>query len=512
VTRDALPLAPAPELIFGLVGPIGVDLDLVALALKEALEQVEYSSVTLRITQLMREISTGIAIKDTPYIDSFHTRIDYANKVRERLERSDAMAILAVSAIREFRVQKSHDPERPLEQQAYIIRQFKRPEEVKLLRSVYGRQFVQISAYAPQHYRIARIAAKERASRGGLVDEVIATNESNKLVMQDDKEMEVTSGDFGQNVRDAFPLGDVFIDTVDKLKCRQTLERFIKALFGSNEITPTHDEYGMYIAKSASLRSASLSRQVGAAVFRESGELISMGCNEVPKAGGGTYWSEDPQDRRDFVEGYDPNEQKKAELLVDLIDRLKRGGHLADAISSVGDSYAISNYLMGSTNIKDAKVMDLLEFGRDIHAEMSAICDAGRQAGGLLGATLYTTTFLCHMCAKHIVASGITRVVYLEPYPKSYARELHSDSIDVEGDATPGKVRFSPFIGISPFRYRDLFEKGRRKYGGVAQQWNMGLKRPMIEVYYPSYFEAEAHVVELIREKVAEFGTQDSVE
>ncbi|MDN3612645.1 hypothetical protein QWZ16_23945 [Vibrio ostreicida] len=26
--------------------------------------------------------------------------------------------------------------------------------------------------------------------------------------------------------------------------------------------------------------------------------------------------------------------------------------------------------------------------------------------------------FPCHNCAKHIVASGIKRVVYVEPYPK----------------------------------------------------------------------------------------------
>ena len=151
--------------------------------------------------------------------------------------------------------------------------------------------------------------------------------------------------------------------------------------------------------------------------------------------------------------------------------------------------------------------MDLLEFGRDIHAEMSAISDAARLDGGLLGGTLYTTTFPCHMCAKHIVAAGISRVVYLEPYPKSYARELHSDSIEIEGNACGTKVDFSPFIGISPFRYRDLFEKGRRKYGGVAQQWNQGQKRPMMEIYYASYFKAEAHVVELISKKVAEFSS-----
>jgi deoxycytidylate deaminase len=119
--------------------------------------------------------------------------------------------------------------------------------------------------------------------------------------------------------------------------------------------------------------------------------------------------------------------------------------------------------------------MDLLEFGRDIHAEMSAICDAARNGLSLGGSSLYTTTFPCHLCAKHIVASGIRRVVYLEPYPKSYAQELHEDSIEVEGNADTKRVNFAPFIGISPYRYRDLFEKGRRKYvarlnNGIAER------------------------------------------
>jgi hypothetical protein len=42
---DALPLAPAPELIFGLVGPIGVDLELVTGLLTEALRDVNYQDV-----------------------------------------------------------------------------------------------------------------------------------------------------------------------------------------------------------------------------------------------------------------------------------------------------------------------------------------------------------------------------------------------------------------------------------------------------------------------------------
>jgi cytidine deaminase len=255
----------------------------------------------------------------------------------------------------------------------------------------------------------------------------------------------------------------------------------------------------MYAAKSASLRSSDLSRQVGAAIFHGSGEIITMGCNEVPKTGGGTYWTGDPIDKRDFVQGHDPNARKKTELLVDLIDRLKKGANLSPDLMKIDDPYEISKRLLvdGSDHsMAESKLMDLIEFGRIIHAEMSAICDAARKGVSVAGSTLYCTTFPCHLCAKHIVASGIARVVYLEPYPKSYAADLHSDSIDVDPSGPSEKVVFEAFIGISPYRYRDLFEKGKRKYSGdLAQKWNQGSIRPMIEVYYPSYFKAEAHVV-----------------
>lgn len=284
------------------------------------------------------------------------------------------------------------------------------------------------------------------------------------------------------------------------------IRRFVQALFGSNEVTPSHDEYGMYMAKSASLRSSDLSRQVGSAIFRSSGEVVALGCNEVPRAGGGTYWTGETPDARDFVSGQDPNEIQKVEILVDLLDRLKKGGHLSKELPNLDDANQIGKQLLEEgtiSTVSESRVMDLLEFGRIIHSEMSAICDAARKGLSIQDTILYCTTFPCHICAKHIVASGTKEAVFLEPYPKSYATELHRDSIVVDPADISGKVVFRPFIGISPYRYRDLFEKGKRKYsGGVAQKWNLGKRRPMVEVYFPSYFKAEAAVVSQLSQRL----------
>jgi deoxycytidylate deaminase len=507
--------SPTPELIIGLVAPIGVDLDTVVDILTELLREMSYRTSLFRVTSLMREVPTGLSISSDSYVLSYKSRIAYANAICARLG-EDALAAMAISAIQAARpdIWKSQyerglsqlppealAEETPVPSQAYIIRQLKRPEEVRLLRSVYGRQFILVSAYSPQEVRLKRIEDLERSSQGGLVSEVDAHKSAFELVAQDAREIQEPSG---QNVRDAFPLGDVFIDASTKISCRETLRRFIHLLFGSNEITPTHDEYGMYLAKSASLRSSDLSRQVGAAIFRQSGEVASLGCNEVPKAGGGTYWPGDEGDKRDFVQGHDPNEVLKMSLVVDVLDRLVKGSHLSEELLGIGDAQKICKKLLqetGNKSIRESKVMDLVEFGRIIHAEMLAITDAARKGIPLQDATLYCTTFPCHLCAKHVVACGVKRLVYLEPYPKSYAEDLHGDSIEVEGEGRSGKVSFEPFKGVSPQRYRDLFEKGKRKMSsGAALPWDEGHRHPMIEVYYPSYFQAEVYVAARLRE------------
>lgn len=93
----------------------------------------------------------------------------------------------------------------------------------------------------------------------------------------------------------------------------------------------------------------------------------------------------------------------------------------------------------------------------------------------MIRATLYCTTFPCHSCARHIVASGITKVVYIEPYPKSKAYELHNDAIllDEKADAsgTIKGVRFIQYQGVAPKNMIRLFKSGidRKRSGKVVE-------------------------------------------
>ena len=61
------------------------------------------------------------------------------------------------------------------------------------------------------------------------------------------------------------------------------------------------------------------------------------------------------------------------------------------------------------------------------------------------------------MCAKHIIDAGLKRVVYIEPYAKSLAGELHSDAMSIDETAGVGKIACEPFLGIAPRRYVDFY-------------------------------------------------------
>jgi hypothetical protein len=83
---------------------------------------------------------------------------------------------------------------------------------------------------------------------------------------------------------------------------------------------------------------------------------------------------------------------------------------------------------------------------------------------------MYVTTFPCHSCARHIVASGISRVVYIEPYPKSLALTLHVDAVSVDERDSDSRVIFLQYEGVAPRNMVRLFHSNleRKKDGHVV--------------------------------------------
>jgi len=162
----------------------------------------------------------------------------------------------------------------------------------------------------------------------------------------------------------------------------------------------------------------------------------------------------DTPDGRDYKRGRDSNDAEKAEIVNRIVRAIGNVCAGCGQVAGIPDEAAVRKALTRSP------IDDITEYGRVVHAEMNALMTCARNGINCKGATLYSTTFPCHNCAKHIIAAGITRVVYIEPYPKSKAMKFHDEAAfsgfrrDHRKD---GRVAFEPFVGIGPRRFFDLF-------------------------------------------------------
>ena len=215
----------------------------------------------------------------------------------------------------------------------------------------------------------------------------------------------------------------------------------------------------------------------------------------MPKFGGGLYWP-GPDDHRDFKEGEDISDRMKRSQLSEILESLKKHGWFAQGKANKDDTELVREAL---PLVKGSRLMSLIEFGRNVHAEMAALLDSAARGVAVKNCTMYTSTFPCHDCARHIVASGIKRVAYIEPYPKSLALEFHEDSIVVDPhEDIAGKVAFEQFVGIAPSRYMDLFSAGERKgIDGKLLPWDKTHALPRYAQPVLSYLYREKDAVAL---------------
>jgi cytidine deaminase len=221
--------------------------------------------------------------------------------------------------------------------------------------------------------------------------------------------------------------------------------------------------------------------------------------------GGGAYWPDrDPTfDNRDFTEGRDFNNIKKDHVLKELLYFLIDNGVFLDRLSDVDAESIASELVFGKfrTRFKNLRISNLIEFGRVIHAEMSALMEAARRGLPVQNGIIYTTTFPCHMCGRHIISAGLKRVVYIEPYPKSMIGELFHDLITIDSEDVPErdqpgssftKVSFEPFEGVAPRVYSSLFTAGIRKDAeGYTVKWDKSQAKPKLARLSTSHLDLE---------------------
>jgi Deoxycytidylate deaminase len=473
-----------PEIVIGFVAPSGIGFDRVTEVVRRELEHHDYVSETARLSSYLEELaplSKKKARLPEARIPNLQTTGDYLRSAAG----TDILGFVAAGLIRKAREQhnQSHAPDpkdqqpreqaesgdlgRPADRQvpgmAFLVWSLKHPAEVAALRGIYGSRFFLISVFAPREQRVSWLsedmARRSRSAKGADRFDLPAR----EIIDRDTNEEDNRSS--GQNVRGTFPLADFFVDARDDPSLEATVHRSIEIIFGHPFETPTRDEFGMYVAHAAKLRSAELGRQVGAAISNPSGDVVATGTNEVPAFAGGHYWSsplELRRDNREFRRGKDQSDEDKRLLAAEVFDSFKQKGWIeADVEATEIEIYdALDN----------TSLQDITEYGRAVHAEMSAITDAARRGVSTAGATIYVSTFPCHTCARHVVAAGIARLVYIEPYAKSRATKLHSDVLSTPdaGSLDSDHVPFEPFVGVAPRQYINAFTMATRKEDGVA--------------------------------------------
>ncbi|MFM9961856.1 MAG: cytidine deaminase, partial [Planctomycetaceae bacterium] len=266
----------ASELIVGLVSAVGTENSLVINLLKERLDRAGYTTQVIKVSQDVIPSLCDVPEHRNDHFNRISSLMDAGNRARGA-GGDDVLARGAAARISAQRTKDDSGLTRPLSKVAFIIDSLKRPEEVQELRQIYPSGFVLIGIHADE--------AKRRTHL--IHDLGISNQNADELIRRDHEESKV---EHGQRVTKTFYLADFFVrisESLPRLRC--DIQRMVELWFGNPFITPTPDEHAMFLAFSASLRSADLSRQVGAVITRDS-PILATGANDCPKAGGGLYW------------------------------------------------------------------------------------------------------------------------------------------------------------------------------------------------------------------------------
>ena len=458
---DPIDRNPTATLVFGIAGRIGSGASFVSNALIEELKAYGYTPVSIKVTEKFFETNDQEMLEEEQEKFSARTGLKYQD-VSEKAQRIIKLQIKGDEMRSKFGknyfaaksidyISKHHSDEKIFDDKdkrfAYIIDSLKHPDEIDLLRTIFRDSFCLVGVVADDNVRRKR-----------LRDQKHITDREFEVISEIDADAKLSHS---QHTTNTILESDYFFennyDTPDKIN--NECKRLLNLLFNSSIITPRQDEYGMHLAAISANRSACLSRQVGSAIIAENGTVLASGCNDVPQFGGGLYTSESLRDNRCFAKSLMCHNDDEKRIIADEIVKTLR----EEKIDGLNDQHF---ELIKTMLLKKTRLKQLIEFSRAVHAEMDAIIEVARSGkAGLVGSTMYVTTYPCHNCAKHIIDAGIKRVVFIEPYVKSLAQKLHSDAINNPlQEKNPNMVSFDNYGGVSPKRWAEWFSiHGERK-------------------------------------------------
>jgi deoxycytidylate deaminase len=341
----------------------------------------------------------------------------------------------------------------------FAIESFRNPYEVEYFRYRYY-EFYLFSIYADEKLRQARhnfSDIRDKRDRGVF----------NKIT-------EI----YKQNVTRCVYLADIAVSN-----CSSINEMYVKLLqyyaliVSPGCITPSSHEMFMNQAYSLSLKSSCISRQVGAVIVNKHGYVVGAGWNDpgegqigcgyrnvgdlarlpndilITNPIGKDQFREDLIRRKDYDYCFCyKDEYSKYDIYKSIIElmRIRK-----ESLKKLGATKEILNK-MEEMLTNDLKVKRL-EYCRALHAEENALLQSAKVGGlGVTGGRIYTTSFPCELCAKKIYQTGITEVIYVEPYPNSISQDVFFK----EGIRKVELIQFEGVRSHSFFRlYKSVMDK-----------------------------------------------------
>jgi deoxycytidylate deaminase len=425
-----------PDLVFGLVIPVGTPVKGLRTALDSGLRSYGYTPEWIKMSDLLRAYAKKIGRKvpDGPENSRIEALMAIGDSFCEEAGDPAAVALDALFEIGTRRAKAAAGNE-AVGPRAWILDSLKRDQEVLQLRQVYGDHAVVMSAQASSQTRKQTLSELISPKLPSMPeDETERLIE--KLLARD---LDSDTGPSGQNILKTFPMADCFIrcdsDAGTEPTTEDDVERVLDLLFGNPEARiPTNVEFGMYLATAVAARSPELGRKVGAAIL-DGASVSSLGANSHPLTP-----TQSPQSDR--------SKRDLSRLMLDTLRRLANAKLLdSDSLKELAenpDSY-VESLLSGP--MKGSQLASLTEFQVPVHAEMTALLDALAQGKQVSGQTIFVTAYPCHGCARHILRADL-QVVYLDPYPKSRAAAMYGRDV---------ADRFRAFTGVAPNRYLRWF-------------------------------------------------------
>ncbi|HDV5711125.1 TPA: hypothetical protein RJD49_002849 [Legionella pneumophila] len=484
------------EVIIGIVSPLGTNRKKFLKDLENEFERRGYKVQKISLTTETFKIDC-----DDSNSFKYFLKMQLCNNIRAKII-NGFFAFLACLYISEYR----NSLETNYKKKVFIVDQIKNIFEYEILSHVYGLNFIQISLFSNEIERDRELKnkfsndvhivndlpnieidpkkkysdiftnsliKKIKSLANGIIEDYkneVLPDVSHNLMRKDFEDFDIQKESnkiSGQQIAKLFHKSHYYFNLdLPKDKVKLEMKKFVKQLLGQYDEYPSQDEFGMNLAHQVSVRSNFPgARHIGAAIISNQGEVLSVASIRAPSQSSNTYLS----DQLKVSDGYEEYKTK-----IDYwSEQLKK--------VSIDESKNIIKF-----------IQDTLDFHPCTHAEIAAIIDAAKIGVSVRGATLYTTTFPCHLCAKEIINSGINRVVYLEAYPKSKNKELYPNLVDFEPKNKTDLIPFDFYYGIGPKRFIYAYS--------LKNKSNNDCYPPLMRYEIPKYYEKkENDIIEYVK-------------